>query len=227
MGGAPVDLSKRTRDISRALLLCLRAGGSKIVRDVRDASGLLRALEGKGIDVAPIRSLRYRLAVTGDLIGTSTWPQTISLIFDVLKPLLKDEIDESEFAAALETDDDASSDSCLLNNSVVVSHSGKTVSVEVGTTASVKGETHLATLVLDGIVHHLKRHDIGAAMESIANGSPMPSGPKSIKGAYRGLYVGMSRPTELLAIATHKDRVTAPQLAALQSNGWRVVNMSG
>lgn len=224
-GIAPVDLSKRTRDISRALLLCFRAGHSKLVRDVRDAGGLLRALEGQGIDTAPIRSLRYRLAVTGGLIGTSTWPQTISQIFDVLKPHLKDEVDESEFAAALEINGDAKSDSCLSNNSVVVSHSGKTVSIEVGTTASVKGETHLATLVLDGIVHHLRRHDIGAAMESIANGSPIPSGPKSIKGAYRGLYVGMSRPTKLLAIATHRDRVTAPHLAALESNGWRVVDM--
>lgn len=221
----PVGLSSRTRDVTRALLLCLRAGSSALVESVQDANGLLRALEKLGADVEAIRNLRHQLATSIGLTSASRWPITRSQLFVALRPFLSDELDESTFVAALEEGEQINPVAPSSGNSTLVTHNGRSVSIEVGTTASVKGETHLATLVLDGMVHHLNRHDIGAAMQSIAVGTPIPSGPKSIKSAYRGLYVGMSRPTTLLAIATHKERMNASHLAALESKGWMILRV--
>ncbi|SQG08658.1 UvrD-helicase domain-containing protein [Stenotrophomonas maltophilia] len=221
----PTSLAVRTRDVTRALLLCLRAGDSKLVKEIRDASGLLRGLQKQGVDVAMIRILRHQLVVSSGLTEASRWPGTVSRLFSGLQPYLDDQVDESSFAETLQDEGDDSLSAPRSDNSVVVSHKGRSVSINVGTTASVKGETHAATLVLDGMVHHLRKHDLGAAMASIANGVPIPKTPKSIRGAYRGLYVGMSRPTQLLAIATHKSRMSTEHLDALRSKNWVVVQM--
>lgn len=224
-GGTSLGLASRTRDVSRALLLCLRAGDSPLVNDLRDASRLIRVLESKGVDVEPIRRLRHHLATSAGLAGPNSWKGTLSHLFDTLRPYFGDGVDEAAFVAALENNTDTSPTHLVPDNVMRVDAGDRTVSIEIATTASVKGETHLATLVLDSMVHYLRKHDIGAAMDSIALGSPIPSNPKTIKSAYRGLYVGMSRPTTLLAIATHKDRISAAHLAALESNGWRVLKV--
>jgi len=224
-GDAPLGLASRTRDVSRALLLGLRAGNSPLVKDLRDANRLIRALESKGVDLEPIRRLRHHLVTSTGLAGTDSWQGTMSHLFNTLRSYLDDGVDEAAFIAALEDGAGAGLAHSIPDNVMRVDDGDRSVSIEIATTASVKGETHLATLVLDSMVHYLRRHDIGAAMDSIALGSPIPSKPKSIKSAYRGLYVGMSRPTTLLAIATHKDRVSTAHLAALESNGWRVIRI--
>lgn len=77
--------------------------------------------------------------------------------------------------------------------------------VEVGTIHSIKGETHTATLYLETFYYgdyesnRLKEHFKG-------NRTTGNEGAR-VKESLKMAYVGMSRPTNLLCVAIHKDRV--------------------
>ena len=225
-GVTSMGLASRVRDISRALLLCLRAGKSPLIKDVRDAGQLMRSLRDHGVDVAPLRLLRHELTISTDSTSDERWDATKVLIFNSLKPYLDDAFSLADFTDVLDEGHAVSLPNESQRNRLVVEHAGRSISIDVATIASVKGETHVATLVLDGMVRYLNKHDISTAMPSLALGAPIPKKPPSIKGAYRAVYVGMSRPTTLLAMATHRDRMSAAYLAALQSKGWVVLTVN-
>ena len=87
------------------------------------------------------------------------------------------------------------------------------IEVEVGTIHSIKGETHSATLYMETYYHNDSRKGNCVSYESQrlkeffkgnrVTGSEKPRVKESLKMA----YVGMSRPTHLLCVAIHKDRV--------------------
>ncbi|MFH1776874.1 MAG: hypothetical protein ABH952_04870 [Candidatus Omnitrophota bacterium] len=79
------------------------------------------------------------------------------------------------------------------------------LAVEVGTIHSIKGETHTATLYLETYYqgdyesNRLKEHFKGNRVK----GNEGVRARESLKMA----YVGLSRPTHLLCVAVHKDRI--------------------
>ncbi|WP_431286760.1 hypothetical protein [Roseateles chitinivorans] len=102
-----------------------------------------------------------------------------------------------------------------------VEHQGRAVAVQVGTIASMKGETHLATLVLESIAPRGNRFDLAQALPVLA-GLKVRDPKMSDTGLsqFRNLYVGMSRPTSFLCLAINRERVTADCIDALQNKGW-------
>ncbi|MDB5861006.1 MAG: hypothetical protein JWQ76_4695, partial [Ramlibacter sp.] len=104
-----------------------------------------------------------------------------------------------------------------------VTREGRSVEVEIGTVASMKGETHVATLVLESLGHPSRRFDLEEALPVLAGLKVRDAKMKeSILSQFRNLYVGMSRPTSFLCLAVNQERVSPDCVAALQARGWTV-----
>jgi DNA helicase-2/ATP-dependent DNA helicase PcrA len=91
----------------------------------------------------------------------------------------------------------------------------------MGTVAGMKGETHVASLVLESYGGRSRRFDIETALPVI---SGIESGFKKLsklqQEQMRNLYVAMSRPTKLLCLAANEERVPQPVIDALEVKGW-------
>ena len=94
------------------------------------------------------------------------------------------------------------------------------ISIRVGSIHSVKGETHMATLVMDTFyrTHHLKTlkawitgKNVGGVGES-----------ESTQSRLRLHYVAMSRPSHLLCLAMREDSLTKADIIAATERGWRL-----
>jgi hypothetical protein len=96
------------------------------------------------------------------------------------------------------------------------------VRVKVGSIHSVKGETHLATLILDTHYHgsHLSR------IKDWLTGSKVGLAPGQKKARLRTSlkqhYVAVTRPSHLLCIAMRRDSLTAAELALMGARHWAV-----
>lgn len=88
------------------------------------------------------------------------------------------------------------------------------IEVEVGTIHSIKGETHSATLYLETYYYNdTKRQGKCISYESqrlkkyFKGNRTTGNEGNRVKESLKMAYVGMSRPTHLLCVAVHKDRV--------------------
>jgi hypothetical protein len=227
MGVTPISLDSRTRDVRRAILLCLRATKVPAVSDVYDASGIERKLEFAGIDATPLRRLCRNLVLARDLTSEdSVWEVTLDCIYDGLFPLLPNSVTRAAFRALPLFAEPLGSGVARKANECVVTRDGRSVRVQVGTIHSVKGETHLATLVLESHGGKSKKFDLQEALPLVANGGGIAASTSDLlKGQYRNLYVAMSRPRHFLCAAANKDRVQPDTLSALRARGWGVVEI--
>lgn len=227
MGVVALGLEQRVRDIKRAVLLALRAAGAPSVQGLRDGSRLFRHLEDLGFDVKPIRMLCHQFATNVGHCSEARWKSTIDLMYVALNELLPNTLTREAFAAmkSFEAVTSAMPTSGTTNVDVVTDD-GRSVAVSIGTIASVKGETHLATLVLEAHAHPAKSHDLQAALVSIAGGERLKAkATESIRSLYRNLYVAVSRPSHLLCLAMNRERAPDAQVQAMRNNGWLVVEL--
>jgi len=77
--------------------------------------------------------------------------------------------------------------------------------VEVGTIHSIKGETHTATLYLE--TYYYGDYECNRLKEHFKGNRTTGTEGTRVKESLKMAYVGMSRPTHLLCVAVHKDRV--------------------
>lgn len=228
MGVVAVGLDQRVRDIKRAILIALRAADAPSARDLRDATHLLRRLEISGCNVAPVRTLCHQLATSTGRTSADQWRSTLDSMYDALSALLPPALTKDAFAAlsVFEVATGIAPVSSIVNAHVVV-HEGRSVPVHVATIASVKGETHLATLVLEAHAHPARSHDLQAALGSIAGGAPLSARANdSTRSLYRNLYVAASRPSHLLCLAMNRERAPEQHVRTLRDMGWLVVEIN-
>ena len=94
------------------------------------------------------------------------------------------------------------------------------VEIRVGSIHSAKGQTHMATLVLDTFFykHHLK------SLKSWLSGEKSGGINESArtKSRLRLHYVAMTRPSHLLCLAIREDALTEADRRKLKEHGWRV-----
>ena len=94
------------------------------------------------------------------------------------------------------------------------------VEVRVGSIHSVKGETHMATLVLDTFykTHHLR------ALKAWLTGAKAGGDGESAatQSRLRLHYVAMSRPSHLLCLAMRENALNAADTKKIVARGWRV-----
>jgi hypothetical protein len=96
------------------------------------------------------------------------------------------------------------------------------LSIKIGTIHSVKGETHTGTLYLETFYRGCESDKIIEFMK--AKGTNNLLEKTTVYEALKMAYVGMSRPTHLLCVAMHKDRIV-PHRADLE-NLWQIVEAS-
>jgi hypothetical protein len=107
-----------------------------------------------------------------------------------------------------------------------VEHGGRQVHVEIGSVASMKGETHLATLVLESFGWPSRRFDLKLAMPVLAGLEARdPKMTEHQLALFRNLYVGMSRPSSFLCITANEGRVTDACRKGLAAQGWVVEHL--
>ena len=96
--------------------------------------------------------------------------------------------------------------------------------IEIVTVHSVKGQTHCATLYLESFYYN----DGGKSYESqrLADaflGNAIQSPAKRVQQSLKMVYVGFSRPTNLLCVAIHKDRFNE-YLSQINKDIWEIVD---
>jgi DNA helicase-2/ATP-dependent DNA helicase PcrA len=92
------------------------------------------------------------------------------------------------------------------------------ISIGISTVHSVKGETHTATLYLE--TYFNKKFDVQSIIEYM-KGKHSPPKLVTTKHSLKMAYVGMTRPTHLLCVATHKDSCES-HLDELARVGWDI-----
>ncbi|NMV40680.1 UvrD-helicase domain-containing protein [Ralstonia insidiosa] len=228
MGGSPRaegTLAAHTGQVRRAVLMALRSAGAEVVNGLRDGQQLLRRLVDAGVDTKEIRRLVRDLVVAGDMAATEAGRKQIqAMLFGALQPLLPvgmtpERFDKLSIFDELEAPPSADAMSSVCS----VETADNQVDVHVGTLASMKGETHLATLVLESYGWPGRRFDLKEALPVVGGLSVRdPKLKESHLSQYRNLYVGMSRPTSFLCLAANAERVSDDCKGALQSLGWVV-----
>jgi len=82
---------------------------------------------------------------------------------------------------------------------------GNDLEVEVGTIHSIKGETHTATLYLE--TYYYGDYESSRLKEYFKGNRSTGNEGVRVKESLKMAYVGMSRPTHLLCVAVHENRV--------------------
>lgn len=225
---AASTLVDRAGDAKRAVLLVLRAAGSEHVSTVRDGPQLLRRLQEADQDTTPVRLLCRTLSLDGSLGASKARRLEVpGLFYQALKGLLPAEMPLADFAKlSVFAEPDDAPEVELGQRLCRVEHGGRCIDVQLGTVASMKGETHLATLVLEAFGSKPRRFDLMLAMPVLAG--LVARDPKMTEhqlALFRNLYVGMSRPTSFLCITANEGRVTDDCRKGLLAKGWVVEHL--
>jgi len=90
-----------------------------------------------------------------------------------------------------------------------------------------KGETHSATLLLECLERSGRKHDLKEVLALLATDSTVtPKTLKTIRDAAQLIFVGVTRPTYLLAVAVMREHVSA-HLDKLEAKGWKILDVTG
>lgn len=225
---AASTLADQAGDAKRAVLLVLRAAGSVHVTAVRDGPQLLRRLQEAGQDTAPVRQLCRTLALDGSLGASKARRLAVpELFYQALKGLLPAEMTSAVFAGLSVFAEPHDAPEVELNQRLCrVEYGGRLVDVEIGSVASMKGETHLATLVLESFGWPSRRFDLKLAMPVLAGLEARdPKMTEHQLALFRNLYVGMSRPTSFLCVTANEGRVSDDCRKGLAAQGWAVEHL--
>ncbi|MRH93561.1 AAA family ATPase [Nocardia sp. SYP-A9097] len=101
----------------------------------------------------------------------------------------------------------------------------ETVRSDLGSIHSAKGETHTATLILECLNRSGKNHDVHEVLRLLATNGDLESATSTVREIAQLVFVGATRPTQLLAFAVHRDR-GSPYLDFFASNDWLVHDLA-
>ncbi|HCF2284636.1 UvrD-helicase domain-containing protein [Pseudomonas aeruginosa] len=223
------SLSARVDEVRRALFLVLRSAKADVVQGLTTDYQLLRKLRDADGDIASFRLLLRDLSL--DRVSASTEDgrrAIVAMLFNRLRPLLPADVTMDSFTALpIFAEPFVPPASAEQRTLCTVEHQGRRLGIQVGSLASMKGETHLATLVLESLGHPSRRFDVQEALPVIARLSER-SGKLSegLLSQFRNLYVGTSRPTSFLCLAVNAERVAEECKAALLAQGWDITHLT-
>jgi DNA helicase-2/ATP-dependent DNA helicase PcrA len=224
----PTTLAERASEVCRAVLLVLRASKAPIANGVHNGRALLRAVKEQHGDALQLQKLirELTLSVPSRLSPIDKTTLTATMYAHLIN-ILPQGVTAEEFAAldlfANPLGEEKEPTDHELPTICTVLHSDRTLKYNLGTVASMKGETHVASLVLESYGGASKRFDLQMALPFLANiGGKFDKLTPTQQGQMRNLYVAMSRPTHFLCLAANESRVDAPTLAALIVNGWDI-----
>lgn len=218
-------LAERASDVRKAVLQVLRAANAPVAKDVRDGRALIRAVAEQGGNVSALQQLILELTLKAEPCDT---PEARAAFLESLHgrfgDLLPAAVNLMAFKA-LETFAHAAAapSGADLPTVCEVVHEGRSLQFSLGTVASMKGETHLASLVLESYGGRSKRFDLELALQCIAElGKGIAKLSTTQRDQMRNVYVAMSRPARFLCLAANQSRVTPETRSALEAKGWKI-----
>lgn len=218
-------LFPRAEDARRAILLIMREAGSPIVDNIRDSNVLIKAVTEQTGTALPIHLLVQDLILNPDLYAT---PATRDVLIDNLYERLKSYLPTGTSIQSFKNLSAFDQTFFLLNqaqlpNLCAVSHLDRKINYTIGTVASMKGETHIASLVMESYGGNSRKFDLEMALPYVAGIEKNPANLSKLqRGQIRNLYVAMSRPTHFLCLAVNETRIVTQTLNALKVKGWLV-----
>lgn len=100
-----------------------------------------------------------------------------------------------------------------------------TVRSQFNSIQRAKGETHSATLILECLDRTGKKHDVHEVLSSLAVDGDLGGASSTVRRIAQLVFVGATRPAQLLAFAVHRDRASS-YVDLLKSNGWAVHDLT-
>lgn len=232
LGGAKpagnASFASRFEEIRRALFLVLRAAKAGIVEGLKSDHQLIRKLRDADEDVSAFRLLIRDLCMKNvSDVDEAKRIRIVNFLYVRLRRLLPNHMTPQIFAALPVFEPPEAKAIHGAHRSICsVEKNGRNLDIHIGTLASMKGETHLATLVMESLGHPSRRFDLQLALPIIA-GIATRSGkmPETQLSQFRNLYVGMSRPTSFLCLAVNAERVSDQCKTALADQGWEITHL--
>lgn len=108
-------------------------------------------------------------------------------------------------------------------NSFLWDQGGRQVRVRLGTIASVKGQTHDTTLVME--TNEGSKMDVAEALKTAFLDSPAPLGKFATK-ALTNVFVGSTRPRYGLCLATRREAVDPDLERTIRNAQWSVIDLT-
>ena len=224
-------LTQRAADVRRCVLVALQAAKAPVANGLFDGRALLRAARARIGDTRQLEKLIRDLTL-GDVPFESQAEraQLAARMYVHLSSLLPQEMTLAAFTAldlfVAPTPEPQALPRSDNPTVCTVKHTDRELGYGLGTIASIKAETHLASFVLESYGSQSKRFDLQLALPFIAgvNGRFDKLTPIQL-AQMRNLYVAMSRPTQFLCLAANASRVDAQTVDALRAKGWDVDNV--
>lgn len=199
-----------------------------ILTDRNWREGGWRSLKKFGRDY-PEGARALRTWMSDMLSGTSptddrdVWKAAVGRLRSVLETL-PGRATAVELADYLSYEDARPIDAKSVSDRVAVEVEGEWLDVRIGTVASVKGQTHDATLVLDTDYRQMK-----AVQKALQRALAVHSTGKSpgVEEAMllANVYVGATRPRRLLGLALAKGALTPADRNSALARGWQIVEV--
>lgn len=218
------SLAECCRDVRRGLLAVLREAKAPVVASLRDDRGLSRAIADLTGNPSTFEGMLLDL-VLGEqqLYSDNDRDGLVKWLYERLKFLLPNAMTYEAFATldAFEVPQQSAPGESAL--SCTVSRAGRDVVIGLGTVASMKGQTHVASLILESYGGKSRRFDLAMALPYIAGvGKDLMKLSVTQKVQLRNVYVAMSRPTHYLCLAANENRVAPDVRNAIEKIGWHV-----
>lgn len=222
---------------SGTLELARRLGDiGDLKRKARTHRVIVDALEGATASLTAYRSFLRNFLVERTVLSEDSWSSHAEVLTAVAVALCRGETDTSRAERFLAWPNDARSLDALASSSsgdlgpniFRVNGGSGTIGIRLGSIHSVKGQTHLATLLLSTYWHsHSAKEMMPWLLGEKSNGQRV--GTRNTQRLLH-TYVAMTRPSHLLCLAIPRsafgdDQALDQKIARLKGRGWRVVKV--
>lgn len=233
------DLSVAVDKVASGLIRFANSVGDigSLKRTLRSHRSIQTAIESDREASQKYRELLRSLLVDGMDITEKTWPSIRSDILQITRALCGETLDLSKGQDALPwsgrdvqpylVPSNGQGDSGP--NVYRIRQGERHVDIQLGSIHSVKGQTHLATLIMDT---YNRTHFFGKLLPWLAGKTAFGNGDPSDEKRLRAAYVAMTRPSHVICLAMRrssmgKDTAYDRNLQLLQKQGWRIAEMTG
>lgn len=220
-----VRAERRSGAARDAVMLMIAEFGVVSVKDAKTWRDLTHMLLNEVESLTRMRHIVLRCVL--DEYGVSTEIDANASIRRILSELGDLVVDGAKFGAVpkawLEDSRAGNQAQGIETNCLRVSADAIEVPIHLATIASVKGETHLATLVLESC--HDRKYDLKSVLPYLCGElSAAAVTDEHTKSQLMNVFVAVSRPRKLLALAIHADRVSTDSQKKLMARGWQVLD---
>lgn len=193
--------------------------------EVLARKSLLRQLDSDDEVAGRLVREQIRQLCLGDAPTQNSWHLNITALLNGLKTILPDDVSRGEDFLAWEEDlaGSVSVADSRLSNTYEHTVGDRRVRIGLNTIHSVKGETHNATLVVTSCRSRI--FDLKEALPLLCGTGVRRSGD-TITKQLMALFVGMTRPKDLLCLAVSADHCTKEHRNALRASGWKVEDLT-